>query len=333
MVVLLATASALGAGGWLALRGEVTVGTVVAFLGYVQGLFGPVQGLTGVYQTFRRASVSVDTVFEVLDHHDHLADAPDAVEVPAPEGEVTFEDVHFAYDDGRRSVLGGVDLQVAPVEAVALVGPSGSGKTTLMSLLKRLHDPTSGAVRVDGIDLRHLKQHALRRQIGVVMQEPLLFDDTVRANIAYGRPDATLADIEAAARAAYAHDFIQELPRGYDTRVGERGKLLSVGQRQRITIARALLKNPAILILDEPTSALDAEAEAAVQAALRELMRGRTTFVVAHRLSTVVDADRIVVLQHGRIAETGRHRELLAAGGLCARMVHQQVGGLLMEAA
>jgi ATP-binding cassette subfamily B protein len=218
---------------------------------------------------------------------------------------------------------------VAPGETVALVGPSGGGTTTLMSLLQRLHDPERGAIKIDGVDIRDFTQRSLRRQIGVVLQDGLLFDDTVAANIAYGRPDATDAEIESAARAANAHAFIEALPSGYRTYVGERGGLLSTGQRQRIAIARALLKDPPIVVLDEATSALDAEAEAQVQAGLDSLLEGRTTFVVAHRLSTVVRADRIVVLRDGRIAEIGTHASLLRAGGHYAALVHLQTRGLL----
>jgi ATP-binding cassette subfamily B protein len=200
-----------------------------------------------------------------------------------------------------------------------------------MALMMRFYDPLEGTIRLDGQDLRTLKQSSIRRNIGVVLQDPLLFNDTVRANIAYGRPDATLADIEAAARAAYAHDLVMRLPEGYDSRVGERGGLLSVGERQRLTIARALLKDPRILILDEATSALDAESEEAVQSALERLMRGRTTFIIAHRLSTVVNADRILVLKQGRIIEMGPHADLVRLGGYYASLVHRQHRGLIPE--
>jgi ATP-binding cassette subfamily B protein len=212
---------------------------------------------------------------------------------------------------------------------VAIVGPSGSGKTTLMALLMRFYDPLEGWIEIDGRDLRGIKQSSLRRHIGVVLQDPLLFNDTIKANIAYGRPEASSEEIEAAAKAAYAHDFIQRLPEGYDTRVGERGSLLSVGERQRITIARALLKNPPILILDEATSALDAESEEAVQNAIDALMAGRTTFVIAHRLTTVVNADRIVVLKEGRIIESGRHTDLMRQNGYYASLVKRQHRGLI----
>ena len=327
VVVLLANVAAIGAGGFLVARGETTVGTVIAFLGYVAGLFGPVQGLTNVYQTVRKASVALDTIFEILDQQDSLGDAPDAEPLREVRGEVRFEGVHFAYEP-QSPIIRGVDLVAQPGEMVALVGPSGGGKSTLMALLQRLYDPTGGAITVDGRDLRQLKQRSLRENIGVVLQDALLFSDSVRANIAYGRPEASLAEIVAAAEAANAHDFICRLPEGYDTKVGERGGRLSMGQRQRVAIARALLKAPPILILDEATSALDAESEALVQEALGRLVEGRTTFVIAHRLSTVVNADRILVLQDGQITETGTHAELLAAKGYYASLVRHQLVGL-----
>jgi ATP-binding cassette subfamily B protein len=317
----------LAYGGYLTLTGRLSVGTLLAFLGYLAGLVTPIQGLTGLYQTLRRAAVSLDTVFTILEAEDRVPDAVHAREAAPLRGEVVFEQVAFGYRAGRP-VLRGIDLRIAPGETVALVGPSGGGKTTLMNLLQRLHDPQRGRIKIDGIDIREFTQRSLRRQIGVVLQDGLLFDDTVSANIAYGKPEATPAEIAAAARVANAHAFIEGLPNGYDTYVGERGSLLSTGQRQRIAIARALLKDPPIVVLDEATSALDAEAEAEVLAGLDRLLEGRTTFVVAHRLSTVVRADRIVVLRDGRIAESGTHGSLLQAGGHYAALVHLQTRGL-----
>ncbi|ACG72359.1 ABC transporter-related protein [Anaeromyxobacter sp. K] len=333
LVQIGARVAALALGGALVLRGHMTAGTLVAFLGYVGGLFGPVLGLAGVYKTLRTAQVSVEEVYGILDAQDLLGDAPDAREVVRLRGDVRWDNVRFAYPGGGPPLLDGVDLHVREGERVAIVGPSGSGKSTLVSLVQRFYDPTEGVVRVDGIDVRKLKQVALRRQIGVVFQDSLLFNESVLANIAYGRPGATRAEIEAAARAANAHDFIVRLPEGYDTVVGERGSRLSVGERQRISIARTLLKSPAILILDEPTSALDAESEALVSEALARVSRRRTTLIIAHRLSTVVDADRIVVLREGRIVEQGRHAELVARGGHYASLVEKQTRGMFPLAA
>lgn len=323
LVVMLARIAAIAFGSLFILRGEMTVGTLIAFLGYVGGLFGPVQGLTGIYQTLRRASVSLSTIYSILDAQDHLSDAPNACEVQSLRGEVLFANVAFAYNE-KKPILRRIDLYVRPGEMVALVGPSGAGKTTLMALLQRLYDPTSGAILVDGVDLRALRQRSLRRQIGVVLQEALLFNDSVRNNIAYGRPGASQREIIAAAKAAHADDFIARLPEGYETLVGERGGRLSAGERQRVAIARALLKNPPILILDEATSALDAESEALVQEALARLVKGRTTFVIAHRLSTVVGADRILVLKEGEIIESGDHETLIRADGYYASLVRRQ---------
>jgi ATP-binding cassette subfamily B protein len=327
-----ARVAALVVGGGLVLAGNMTVGTLVAFLGYVGGLFGPVLGLAGTYKSIRTARVSLEEVYGILDAQDLLGDAPDAVDVVGVRGDLSWEGVRFGYGEGPP-VLDGVELRVRAGEKVAIVGPSGSGKSTLVSLLQRFHDPEEGTVRVDGIDVRRLKQLSLRRQVGVVFQDSMLFNETVRANIAYGRPAATRADIEAAARAANAHDFITRLPQGYETVVGERGCRLSVGERQRISIARTLLKDPAVLILDEPTSALDAESEALVSEALERVAHGRTTLVIAHRLSTVVGADRIVVLERGRIVEQGSHRELVAAGGTYAGLVARQTKGFFPLAA
>lgn len=329
IAVALARIATICAGGWLIVRGEITVGTLVALLGYVGGLFGPVQGLSGVYQTIRKASVSLDEIFGILDVQDTLGDAPNAIELPALRGAIEFDHVSFHYEQADRPLLDGVTLSVQPGEVIAIVGPSGSGKTTLMALLMRFYDPVSGAIRIDGHDLRELKQGSVRRSIGVVLQDPLLFNDTIRNNIAYGRPEASLADVEAAARAAHAHDFICRLPDRYDTRVGERGSRLSLGERQRITIARALIKDPRIIVLDEATSSLDAESEELVQGAIERLMKNRTTFVIAHRLSTVVNADRIIVLKQGRIAESGTHAELMKLGGYYASLVKQQTRGLI----
>jgi ATP-binding cassette subfamily B protein len=329
LVMSVARVSAIAAGGYLVYRGQITTGTLVAFLGYVAGLFQPVQGLTSVYRTLRTASVAADSIFEILDAPDAVPDAPDARALDAVRGEVVFEAVRFAHAGSTLPALDGIDLRVAPGEMLAIVGPSGAGKTTLMSLLMRLHDPDHGRVLVDGVDLRGIKQRSLRHHIGVVLQEALLFNESVRENISYGRPGASLAEIEAAAAAANADGFIRQLPEGYDTVLGERGGRLSAGERQRLAIARALLKDPRILILDEATSALDAETELLVQGAVERLVAGRTTFLIAHRLSTVVRANRIVVLRGGRIVESGSHRELMALRGYYAELVRKQTHGLL----
>ena len=322
----------IGYGGYLALHGQISIGTLLAFLGYLGGLFVPMQGLTGIYQTLRRASVSLEVVFSILDSDEHIPEAPGAHVVTHVAGAVSFREVEFAYAGGPP-VLRGISFDVAPGEVVALVGPSGGGKTSITALLQRLYDPARGAVAVDGVDLREIQGASLRRHIGVVMQDAVLFNETVRANIGYGRPNATEREIREAARVAHAEEFIARLSRGYDTEVGERGVLLSVGQRQRIAIARAVLKQPSIVILDEATSALDAESEVAVQDALQRLLAGRTTFVIAHRLSTVVHADRILVVRDGRITETGTHAELVEQGGYYASLVRLQTRGLGRSAA
>lgn len=323
----LARLAALAFGGYLMIRGEITVGTLVAVLGYIAGLFGPVQGITNVYQTLRRGTVALEIIFDILDAPDPVRDAPQAVALASVQGAIRFEDVTFSYDDATP-VLSGITLDVAPGETVAIVGASGSGKTTLMMLLQRLYPLTSGRILIDGHDINAVTRQSLRRQIGIVYQDVNLFNETVRDNIAYGRPAASDAEVEAAAIAAHAHDFITALPDGYDTALGEHGSRLSGGQRQRLGIARALLANPPILVFDEATSALDAASESIVQQALRNLTRGRTTFIIAHRLSTVMSADRIIVLASGQIAEIGNHDELMLRDGHYAALVRRQAQGM-----
>jgi ATP-binding cassette subfamily B protein len=263
-------------------------------------------------------------IFEYLDMKPDVADKPGAAALPPIRGEVRFDDVTFAYRPDQRPALDHVSFTVQPGQLAALVGPSGAGKTTAIYLVPRFYDPVGGAIRIDGHDLRDVTQESLTRQMGMVTQETFLFHATIRENLLYARPDATPEELEAAARAAYIHEFILGMPDGYDTLVGERGFKLSGGEKQRLSIARAILKDPRILILDEATSSLDSHSEAAIQAALVPLMRGRTTLVIAHRLSTVLAADVILVLEKGRLVESGSHRDLLAAGGLYARLYETQ---------
>jgi len=312
-------------GGLLVVRGELTVGSLLAFLGYVGGVFAPIQQMVDLYPTARKAGVALDSVFTVLDAEEEAPDVAGAVPCPPIRGRVTFEDVSFGYREHQRA-LDHFDVVVNPGETVALVGPSGSGKSTVFRMLQRVHNPTSGRVLIDGADLRTLEIATVRQQFGVVPQDVVLFNDSIAANISYGRPTAKRPEVIAAAMAANAHEFIMRLPNGYDTRVGEGGRGLSGGQRQRIAIARAFLVDPAVLLFDEATAALDTESEEAVQQALHAFRRGRTTFVIAHRLNTVRDADRILVVSEGRIVGDGRHEALVASCPAYARLVRHQLG-------
>ena len=294
-------------------RNELTIGEFTAFIVAAFMMYTPVKKLSRVTGNIQQAMAAADRIFQVLDTHSEVKERPHAAMLPSPRFAIEFQGVAFTYDDRLvKPILRDVSFRVAPGEMVAIVGLSGAGKTTLVNLLPRFYDVTSGAIRIDGLDIRDVTLKSLRSKIGMVTQETVLFDETVASNIAYGSPGASAAEIEAAARAAHAHDFIAGLPRGYDTRIGERGQMLSGGQRQRLAIARAILKNAPILILDEATSALDAESELLVQDALQTLMLNRTSFVIAHRLSTVRRADQIIVLEKGRVVETGKHDELLA---------------------
>ncbi len=313
-------------GGRQVLAGQLTPGELISFLFYTFMIAGSVGVFSGIYGSIQESLGALRRVFELLDTEPTVVEKPDAVAMPPIEGSVRFENVSFAYEE--ELILRDVDLDVAPGEIIALVGPSGAGKTTVVNLIPRFYDTTTGRITIDGLDIRDVQLPPLREQIGIVPQETLLFSATVRENILYGRLDATLDELIAAAQAANAHDFILALPDGYETCVGERGVKLSGGQRQRVAIARALLKNPRILLLDEATSSLDSESEGLVQEALGRLMQGRTTFIIAHRLATVQIADRIAVLDQGRIVELGTHAELLACGGLYAHLYALQFRSL-----
>ena len=310
-----ATAIVLGYGGWLVIHDDMTLGTLLAFTLYLSNFFDPVQQLSKLYNTFMSAIAAMDKIIDVLDEEADVVDAPGAIDLPRINGHVRFDDVRFGYGDGPE-VLHGVDLDVPAGTSVALVGHTGAGKSTIAKLLARFYDPRDGALLIDGHDLRDVTQASLRRQLGIVPQEGFLFAGTVAENIAFGRPEAPREDVEAAARAVGAHAFVEQLPEGYDTELGERGFRLSLGQRQLVAFARALLADPRILILDEATSSVDIGTEREIERALRRLLAGRTAFVIAHRLSTIRDADLIVVLEHGRVVEQGTHAELLARRGL-----------------
>lgn len=309
-----AVALVVGAGGYFVLGGELTAGVLVAFVLYVERFFEPIRELAQRYNAFQSTMASSERIFNLLDNRPDLLDAPNAQPLPPITGRVDFNQVSFQYEDGQP-VLQGIDLHVRPGERVALVGETGAGKSTIIRLLSRFFDVSEGAVLIDGYDVRQVTLSSLRSQLGVVLQDTFLFSGTISDNIRYGRPQASEADIEAAAKAVGAHAFISRLPHGYQTNVGENGVNLSVGQRQIISFARALLADPRILILDEATSSVDTATERQIQQALDKLMEGRTSFVIAHRLSTIINADKIVVLDSGRIIENGTHQELLANKG------------------
>lgn len=323
-LALLGTALVLGFGAWMVANEQVTLGTLVAFLAYSTSFYEPLNRLTEIDNILQQAIAAGERIFELMDEVSDIQDAPDAMPLASIEGDVVFDDVHFRYKDGEE-VLHDVDFHIAPGEVVALVGPSGAGKTSIARLLSRFYDPVHGRVLVDGRDLRDVQLASLRRHVAVVLQDTFLFNGTVRENLCYGKPDATDEEIVVAATAAYAHEFIAQLPQGYDTEIGERGVKLSGGQKQRLALARAILADPRILILDEATSSVDAEAEYLIQQALDEVMKGRTALVIAHRLSTIRNADKIVALEGGRIREIGSHQELLARGGLYSQLYQRQL--------
>ncbi len=311
----IALAVVLGYGGHLYFNGDVTIGTLFAFMLYVQNFFDPVQQLSQLYNTFLSATAALDKIMDVLDEEPEVLDAPSAIALPEVAGRVRFEDVRFSYGTGPE-VLHGLDLDVPPGTTVALVGHTGAGKSTIAKLLARFYDPTAGRITIDGHDLRNVQQASLRRQLGIVPQEGFLFAGTVTENIAFGRPGAAPDEVVRAAQAVGAHEFILRLEDGYETQLQERGSRLSLGQRQLVALARALLADPRILILDEATSSVDIGTEQKIERALRLLLAGRTAFIIAHRLSTIRDADLIVVLEQGRIVEQGSHEELLRRRGL-----------------
>jgi ABC-type multidrug transport system fused ATPase/permease subunit len=324
VIVALCTAVVLWHGASLILERAMTAGALIVFLAYLTRFFKPLQDLAKTTNTFAQAAVAVERVQAILEADTVIPEHPDAQEPKPVQGQIIFDHVAFGYDKDA-AVLQDVSFAIQPGQLVGLVGPTGGGKSTVVGLIARFYDPTSGVVTLDGVDVRQFKLRSLRNQIGFVLQDTVLFQGTIRENIAYGRPDATLEEIEAAATMANADEFIARMPHGYDSVVGERGLTLSGGQRQRIGIARAIIRNSPILILDEPTAALDTESERLVIEALERLMKGRTVITIAHRLSTIRDADKIVVLKGGVVAEQGTHEELLVRGGIYSELYHIQI--------
>jgi ABC-type multidrug transport system fused ATPase/permease subunit len=318
------TVIVLGVGALMVVNGEMSLGTLVAFLSYTTSFYEPINRLTEVDNIFQEAIAAGERIFEILDETTDVGDAPEAHDLKTIQGKMIFDQVAFRYGTGDK-VLHDIAFEMAPGEMVALVGPSGAGKTSIANLICRFYDPNQGKITIDGHDLRRIKLSSLRQQVAVVLQDSFLFNNSVVENLLYGKPDATRDELVQAAKAANAHDFIMRLPEGYDTEIGERGVKLSGGQKQRLALARAILADPRILILDEATSSVDAEAEFLIQQALERVLEGRTSLVIAHRLSTVRNADKIIVLDQGHIVEIGKHEELLQSGGLYNQLYQRQM--------
>ncbi|HQX09676.1 MAG TPA: ABC transporter ATP-binding protein [Thermoflexales bacterium] len=322
MVGMFGTAMLVYFGASEVIAGALSMGVILAFINYLWRFWGPVSALSRVYSQVLAAMASAERIFEFLDTEPEVADRPGARALPPIRGEVKLEDVRFSYDGGTRRALNGVSLDVTPGQTIAIVGPTGAGKTTIINLVMRFYDPTAGRVLIDGVDLRTVALESVRSQISLVLQDPFIFSGTLGDNIRYGKLSATDAEVEAAAKAVRLDEFVKKLPEGYAYEVEERGARLSLGQRQLISFARALLADPRILILDEATSSVDTQTEQLIQSALKTLLAGRTAFIIAHRLSTIRNADVILVMQDGRIAEQGNHEELLEQRGLYYRLIH-----------